>query len=173
MHAGDALWQLYGNIAMLERLQPANAQMSFLAGKMRECAGLIGSHISVPEPSAEDIGKLMEAIRGDLPEAGAPAAATAQPSQGHDDFRDPEVIEAAKTFVGAMVNSDLFGWAEMVSDINEKLQGGSAFFTFKQAQALRNIARRGEFDSGVDFMDYMDEEHPAATQSVLRWASNA
>jgi hypothetical protein len=171
MHAGDALWQLYGAIAMLERLQPANAQTSFLAGKMRSCAGVVGSHISVPEPSAVDMGKLLESISGELPEAGAQASAESKPpSQGRDDFRDPEMIEAAKTFVGAMVDSELFEWADMVSDINDKLQGGSAFFTFKQAQALLNIARRGEFDD--DFLDRMEDECPMALQAVRSWAAN-
>ena len=45
MHAGDALWRLYGGIALLERLYPTDPRASALAGKLREYAGFVGSHI--------------------------------------------------------------------------------------------------------------------------------
>ncbi len=175
MHAGDALWWLYGSISVVERLYPTNAQVSHLVSEMRRCAGVIGAHISVPEPSAVDLGKVIEKVRDDLPGEPAPAETPSQQQQsGRSNFSDPEIIEAAKKFVGEMVASELFGWAGMVEDIYQRLNAdASPFFTFKQARAIINIALRGESDDGSSFMDQMENEHSEATRAVKDWAEQA
>ena len=61
----------------------------------------------------------------------------------------------------------------MVADIHEKLQGSAAFFTFRQARALLNIADRGEFEDGSSFMDHMEDDFPEATNAVKAWADEA
>ncbi len=172
MHAGDALWRLYGSIAMLEQLYPTDARVSFLAGKMRECVSVIGAHITVPEPSTDDLGKLLETIRGELPAGEAPAEKSAKQT-GQRKFTDPEIVEAAQAFIGAMVESQLFDWANMVEDIHQRLHVGEAFFTFKQARAILNIAARGEFEDGPRFMDRMEDDYPEATKAIEEWAAQA
>lgn len=174
MHCGDALWRLYGSIALLEQLCPTDARVSCVAAELRHCAGIVGAHISVPEPSAVDLDKILTVLRGELP-ADAPTANAPATQQKTDraKFADPEIIEAARAFVGVMVNSQLFEWADMVGDINDKLQADGPFFTFKQARALINIAKRGEFEDGTAFMDQMENDYPEATMAVKNWAEQA
>jgi len=173
MHAGDALWRLYGSVALLERHYPADARIGALAAKMREFAWAIGAHITVPEPSSVDLVSLMEVLQAELPEVGAPAAPAQTQRQSRGQFSDPEIIKAAQAFVGEMVASQLFDWANMVSDIDDKLNGSSPFFTFRQARAVLNIARRGEFDDGLTFMDQMEDSLPEAVRAHKEWAAHS
>lgn len=174
MHAGDALWRLYGSIALLEQLYPTDLRVSCVVTELRHCAGVVGAHISVPAPSAVDLDKILVVLRGELPVATAAAnASSTQQQTDRPNFSDPELIEAARAFVGAMVDSQLFEWADMVTDINEKLQIDGAFLTFKQARALINIAKRGGFDDETNFMDQMTDDFPEATTAINNWAAQA
>jgi len=174
MHAGDALWRLYGSIALLEQLYPTDLRVSCVVTELRHCAGVVGAHISVPAPSAVDLDKILVVLRGELPVATAAAnASSTQQQTDRPNFSDPELIEAAQLFVGSMVDSGLFEWADMVNDINEKLHSDSAFFTFRQARALINIADRGEYEGGESFMDQTENDHPEAVAAVKNWAAQA
>ena len=174
MQAGDALWRLYGLTAVLEQLYPTDPKVGCLAAEIKNCTGSIGAHIEVPEPSSDDLIKIMAVIRGDLPEGVAPpAAATAAKTSGRDEFSGDEIIRAAQAFVGAMVESQLFDWANMVSDINAKLVGDAPFFTFRQAKALLNIAAKGQLEDGPDFLTQMEDDYPEATRAMKEWGDKA
>lgn len=173
MHAGDALWWLYGSAAMLEQLHPTDARVSFLAEKMRSCVGIVGAHISVPEPTADDLGRILTSIRGELPAGAAPVSTQSQQKSTRGNFSDPEIIEAAQVFINAMVESQLFDWASMIEDINNKLRSAAPFFTYKQARAVVNIATRGEVEDGSSFLDQMEDELPEATKAIQNWAAQA
>ena len=55
MHAGDALWDLYGLVTALERSAGSNAEMLKLLAGARNNLKVIGDFISVPAPNEVEL----------------------------------------------------------------------------------------------------------------------
>jgi hypothetical protein len=178
-HAGDALWQIWGTVRYLEK-----CGQQLLASQLRSSTVLIGQQLGVPPPPDDVAEKLSSALESLL---SAPAVESApvvgQPSKpmpvSTGRFSNPEMLSAVTTFVDMMVESDLFNWADMVTDIQQRLKAPNAFVTPKQCRALLNIASKGRIEDedsnfdGCEWLEMIEDESPAMLKRVRDEAAKA
>lgn len=162
MHAGDALWGLYGFTAWLRR----NSQYGQMLDHVEQLISTLGTHMQVPPPDAATLITIMNTFDTLKPQRAEPASGN---GRGNSQYSDPERVEAAKTLATQMIDSDLFSWAEIVVSIGAQLETKS-FITDKQLNALVNVARRGEFggEDGLTFWEQFEDDYPAAAGYILK-----
>jgi len=168
MHAGDALWFLYAELTMLERRYSTSTSTLELIGKMREAINVIGQFIKVDPPPPAMLQQLIGSIASTLSQDAAAPQTTQSDTQqsgggGGNNFSDAERIEAARTVLDAMVDSEHFEWASMITDLHDKMHGEKPFITNRQLRAVVNIGRKGDHGQ---FWDVLTEDYPEAVKVV-------
>lgn len=172
MHAGDALWDIYGHIAILERQYPADPVIAHIVGQIRFDLQTLGAHISVPEPSITDMQQLVQVLSDKLPARPATAGNSDDRTNSSSRYNDSAVVDAARALLGAMVESGCFDWADMVADIYTRLNEPDPFFTYRQARAILNIARKGRIDD-ESFLDVFCGGNSEALTIIEQHAAKA
>lgn len=166
MHAGEALWQVWGLVGFLNKAgQPA------LALHIQEAASVLGEHISVTAPSDEQLLQLSSALENLTGSSGMGYATERQQStttKGRSENSDPDLLEAANKLVDEMVGSEQFGWAGLVTSVELQLKE-KQFITPKQCLALKNIAagrKYREDEQFGNFWEWFADENPEAAKLV-------
>jgi len=167
-HAGDAVWRIWGHVAYLNKVG-----QSMLAMDLQAAISIISEHVHVAPPPPEVLAQLSSALENLQPTGDGVGYASERQQQTSsrgrgNSFSDPELVSAATTLVDAMVDSEQFEWADMVTSISEQLKE-KAFVTPKQCRALRNVAtgrRYGEEETFANFWDFFADENPAAAERV-------
>jgi len=159
MHAGDALWGLYGFAAWLRYNSPNGPALDYV----EQLLTTLSTHVQVQPPDTPALSAIVSTFDA------FKSARTEQPGntgRGNSQYSDPERVEAAKTLATQMTDSDLFSWAEIVASISDQLDTKS-FITDKQLNALVNVARRGEYDDGLTFWEQFEDDYPEAAGYIL------
>lgn len=172
MHAGNALWQLYG---VATHLRKKGAEQ--LAQYMESNLAMIGSFIGVAPPNVEQLMQLSSALEnfgGPEDDDVGYASEKPQSSGTNNSYNNPEVVQAATTLVTQMVDSDQFGWAALVESVHDQLDKEKPFITPKQCRALKNIAEGKKYgeDEGT-FWQWFTDEYPEAAKVVAGEADKA
>jgi hypothetical protein len=177
MHAGDALWQLWGLAAHLRKHGSAPA-----ADFMEARLDVIGECIKVGPPGVEALAQLssaLESLTTPVPPIAddGMAYASEQPEKKsggkNNAYSEPELVAAAMRLTDEMVDSEQFGWAKLVDSIVEQLAKDGAFITPKQCKALKNIAAGKDFEDEGTFWDWFCNEWPEASKLVGDAADSA
>lgn len=174
MHAGDALWYLYGGLTVLDRKHSDDPDHLMLIQRMRECVGIIGAHIAIPEPPPTKMNELVDQLmvgeRPDLDEYIDPQdegiVSAERPTLTFS--RDEDNVENALTLLDAMVSCGDFDWSEFILSLHCRLHQPDAFFTGKQWRGVIAVARKND-----DFWELFVEEHPVCTKHGMRMAREA
>lgn len=171
MHAGDALWQVWGMVAHLNKVgQPV------MALHMQQVATVIGEHIHVEPPSPAQLIQLSSALENLEPPPDGMSYASDQQSTssaGRSKYDDPEALQAATTLAMQMVDSGQFDWANLVASVHAQLDGEKPFITPKQCSALRNIANGHKHGEEGTFWEWFTDEYPEAAKRVAEEADKA
>jgi hypothetical protein len=176
MHAGEALWQVWGMVGYLNKVG-----QTVLALHMQQVATVIGEHIGVAPPTSAQLAQLssaLENLQAPADDVGYASERQQTTTSGgrSSSFNDPELVEAANKLVDEMVGSDQFGWADMLPSIEAQLKEKS-FISAKQCRALRNIAagRRYKEDGRTfeNFWEWFADENPEAAERVGQEADKA
>ena len=174
MHAGDAIWLLYAELTMLERRYSTSPSTLELIGKMREALNVVGQFVKIDPPPPAKIQQMIESVASTLSQDAVEPPKHEQPqSKGggsNANFNDPERIEAAKTILDEMVGSGHFDWAEMIDDMNAKMNGDNPFITDKQFRAIVNIGRKGNYGQ---FWEDLENDHPESVKIAEEAAARA
>lgn len=151
MHAGDALWILYGINSLLERRATRQGTI-LLLGNARAALDRISLEMCVPAPSKEALQQLIENLQAEIGEERAP------PSSKSESFGD-NVANASK-MLDEMLASGLFDWANILNSYQEQLESDDPFFTNRQWRAMVNVAQRGKTADDESWWDEFEAEHP-------------
>ena len=155
MHAGDALWQLYGLSDVLHRHGQEKT-----AALLNERLNVIGAQLQVPAPGRDELIQLSSALENCVAPSGSAGYASEQQSapKTNSAYANPELVAAASKLVDEMEASGQFDWADLVKSIGAQLNKDNAFITPKQCKALKNIAAGKDFGDEGTFWDWFDNE---------------
>lgn len=161
MHAGDALWYMYAGLAVLDRKHSDDPDYLILIQRMRECTGVIGTHIGVPEPPSTKLDELVDQLmlQDTAPSIDPfdPPDETPRPDERPktNNYSSEENIGFARTLLDEMVASGEFDWSEFVTDLHDRLHKPDSFFTPKQWRGIIRTARKND-----DFWDDFEMDNP-------------
>lgn len=168
MHAGDAVWRIWGHVAYLNKVG-----QSILAMDLQNAISILGDHVHVQPPPPDVLAQLSSALENLQPGTDSIGYASERQQQTSsrgrsNSFSDPELVAAATTLTDAMVDSGQFEWADMLTSVVDQLKEKS-FITAKQCRALRNVAtgrRYGEEEVFANFWEFFADENPEAAARV-------
>lgn len=169
MHAGDAVWRIWGHVAYLNKVgQP------LLALDLQNAITIIGEHVKVPPPSHEALMQLSSALDNLQPVAAEyDSERQQQTGTRRSKYNDPELVSAATTIVTQMVDSEQFGWADLIESVRQQLDKDDPFITPKQCRAIQRIAAGRRYSDDGSFWDWLSDEYPEASQRLASEAGKA
>jgi hypothetical protein len=174
MHAGDALWYLYGGLAVLDKMHAEDADHLLLVHRMRECVAIIGQHIAVPVPPALKLNELIDQLMisdrqvdddySDPMENGPPA-----PEKPAVNFsNDGDNVEFALTLLDEMEGCGEFDWSQFVLDLHKRLHEPDAYFSPKQWRGVIRTARKNE-----EFWEMFEDNNPECVKHGMKMVREA
>jgi len=159
MHAGDALWKLYGLAGLLN----SGRDCEMLATMTRDCCTAIGELIGVPAPSPEQLANIMTMLA---------SPTVPQPEEPEKPRRSANnasaLVEAVALLTSRMIDDEAFEWVTsgILESIHEQTdREQDPFVTPKQCLAVLNIAERGEV-----FITDFESDHPEELRLVTEHA---